>query len=117
MNETLLRSLFQFSFPLDGQPRKVIELIQTVEKALYDLGEQDNADAIKNPIVTKSIEGKLPETLKKVWLTYAADEGNAVNCHNRFNKLIKYLKSQESIYEQLDQLKDIVEPPRKKTSF
>lgn len=100
-----------------GQPRKVIELIQIVEKALYDLSELDNADAIKNPIVTKSIEGKLPETLKKDWLTYAAVEGNAVDRHNRFDKLITYLKSQKSIYEQLDQLKDIVEPAKEKTKF
>ncbi|XP_058503794.1 uncharacterized protein LOC131471311 [Solea solea] len=100
-----------------GQPRKVIELIQTVEKALYDLSELDNADAIKNPMVTKSIEGKLPETLKKDWLTYAAVEGNGVNRHNRFDKLITYLKSQKSIYEQLDQLKDVVEPAKEKTKF
>ncbi|XP_060762681.1 uncharacterized protein LOC132872105 [Neoarius graeffei] len=100
-----------------GQPRRVIELIQTVEKALYDLNELDNAKAIKNPIVTKSIEGKLPETLKKDWLTYAADVSNAVDHHNRFDKLLAYLKSQEAIYEQLDQLKDGVEPAKDKTKF
>ena len=100
-----------------GQPRKVIELIQTVEKALYDLSELDNVDAMRNPMVTKSIEGKLPETLKKDWLTYAADGGNGVDRHNRFDKLITYLKSQESIYEQLDQLKDFVEPTKEKTMF
>lgn len=98
-----------------GQPRKVIELIQTVEKALYDLSQLDNVDAINNPIVTKSIEGKLPETLKKDWLTYAADERNSVNRQNRFDKLITYLKSQESIYEQLDQLKDVFEPTKEKS--
>ena len=100
-----------------GQPRKVLELIQTVEKALYDLSELDNVDAMRNPMVTNSIEGKLPETLKKDWLTYAADGGNGVDRHNRFDKLITYLKSQESIYEQLDQLKDFVEPTKEKTMF
>ncbi|XP_060783164.1 uncharacterized protein LOC132890373 [Neoarius graeffei] len=100
-----------------GQPRRVIELIQTVEKALYDLNELDNAEAIKNPIVTKSIEGKLPETLKKDWLTYAADVSNAVDRYNRFDKLLAYLKSQEAMYEKLDQLKDGVEPAKDKTKF
>ncbi|XP_061907769.1 uncharacterized protein LOC133652733 [Entelurus aequoreus] len=33
-----------------GHPRKIVELIQTVEKALYDLNELDNADALKNPL-------------------------------------------------------------------
>lgn len=88
-----------------------------MEKALCDLNELDSADAIKNPLVTKSIEGKLPETLKKDWLTYAADEGNTVNSQNRFDKLITFLKSQESIYEQLDQLSNVVEPAKEKTKF
>ncbi|XP_049897103.1 uncharacterized protein LOC126388200 [Epinephelus moara] len=100
-----------------SHPRRIIELIQTVEKALYDLNELGNADAIKNPLVTKSIEGKLPETLRKDWLTYAADEGNTVNHQNRFDKLITFLKSQESIYEQLDQLRDVIEPAKEKTKF
>lgn len=49
-----------------SHPRRIIELIQTIEKALYDLNELGNVDAIKNPLVTKSIEGKLPETLKRL---------------------------------------------------
>ncbi|KAI3375787.1 hypothetical protein L3Q82_004076 [Scortum barcoo] len=100
-----------------GQPRKIIELIQALEKALFDLNELGNADAIKNPLVTKSIESKLPETLKKDWLTYAADERNAVNYQNRFDKLITFLRSQESIYKQLDQLRDVVEPTKEKIKF
>lgn len=46
------------------QPRKIVELIQTVEKALQDLSDLGDTGAIKNPLVTKSIESKLPETLK-----------------------------------------------------
>ena len=100
-----------------GQPRRIVELIQAVEKAIYDLNELGNADAIMNPLVTKSIESKLPETLKRDWLTYAADEGNTVNHQNRFDKLITFLKSQESIYEQLDQLRDDVEPTKEKSKL
>ncbi len=100
-----------------SNPRRIIELIQTIEKALYDLNELGNAEAIKNPLVTKSIEGKLPETLKKDWLTYVAVKGSAVNHQNRFDELITFLKSQESIYEQLDQLRDVCEPAKEKTKF
>lgn len=67
--------------------------------------------------MTKSIESKLPEILKKDWLTYAADQGNAVNHQNHFDKLIVFLKSQESIYEQLDQLRDVCEPAKEKTKL
>lgn len=81
--------------PVRGnQPRRIVELIQAVGKALYDFNELNDADAIKNPLVIKSIESKLPESLKKDWLTHAADLNNAVNHQNRFDKLLAYLQSQ-----------------------
>lgn len=89
--------------PVRSQPRGIIDLIQAVEKALYDLNRLGNADAIKNPLVTKSIKSKL--------------EGNTVNHQDHFDKLITFLKSQESIYEQLDQLRDVVELAKEKTKF
>ena len=93
--------------PVRGhQPKRIVELIHAVEKALYDLAELGNVDAMKNPLVTRSIESKLPESMKKDWLTYAADRDNAVTPYNRFDKLTMYLKNQESIYEQLEQLRE-----------
>lgn len=101
--------------PVKGhQARKIVELIQTVEKALYDLSELGDTGAMKNPLVTKSIESKLPESLKKEWLVYIAGEKNAVAPHTRFDKLLEFLKGQEEIYEQLEQLRED-EPSRKET--
>lgn len=60
------------------QPRKIVDLIQTVEKALGDLSDLGNTGAIKNPLVTKSIEGKLPESLKKEWLVHVSDQQTSV---------------------------------------
>ncbi|KAL4005116.1 hypothetical protein ACER0C_004829 [Sarotherodon galilaeus] len=101
-----------------NQPRRIIELIQAVEKALYDLNELDRANAIKNLLVIKSIESKLPESLKKDWLTHAADPKNAVTHQNRFDKLLTYIyiPMWYSIYEQLDQLRDI-DPAKERTKF
>lgn len=81
------------------------------------MDELDSADAIKNPLVTKSIKHQLPEILKKVWLVSAADQRNAVNRLNCFDKLIMFLKSQESIYEQLDQLRDVCNSAKEKTKL
>lgn len=67
---------------------------------------------MKNPLVTKSIEGKLPETLKKEWLVYVSDQQSSVTPDNRFDNLLAFLKKQESIYEQLEQLRD--EEPNKR---
>lgn len=94
------------------QPRKIVELIQAVEKALQDLSDLGSTGAIKNPLVTKSIESKLAETLKKEWLVYVADRRNAVAPENQFDSLLAFLKEQESIYEQLEQLRE-EEPSRR----
>lgn len=95
-----------------NQPRKIVELIQAVEKALTDLCDLGDTGAIKNPLVTKSIESKLPDSLKKDWLVFAHDDKNMVMPNNRFDCLLTFLKEQESIYEQLEQLKD--EEPSKR---
>lgn len=58
------------------QPRKIVELIQTVEKALQDLSDLGDNGAIRNPLITKSIESKLPDSLKKEWLVFVADVRN-----------------------------------------
>ncbi|XP_038145790.1 uncharacterized protein LOC119786474 [Cyprinodon tularosa] len=94
------------------QPKKIVELIQTIEKALDDLNDLGDSGALKNPLVTKSIESKLPDGLKKEWLLYAAER--STKSEKRFEDLLDFLKSQESIYEQLDQLKN--EDPVRKES-
>lgn len=96
------------------QPRKIVELIQAVEKALGDLSDLGNTGAIKNPLVTKSIEGKLPESLKKEWLVHVSDQQSSITPDNRFDNLLAFLKKQESIYEQLEQLRD--EEPNRRES-
>lgn len=53
-----------------NQPRKTIDLIQSVEKALSDLTELGNMGALNNPLVIKSIESRLPVSMKKDWLVF-----------------------------------------------
>lgn len=96
------------------QPCKIVEIIQAVEKALQDLSDLGDTIAIKNPLMTKSIESKLPDTLKKGWLMHIADRRNTVAPENHFDGLLAFIKAQESIYEQLEQLRD-EEPCRKET--
>lgn len=88
----------------ENQPRKVIELIQTIEKALADLSDLGQTHAIKNPLVTKSIESKLPHYVKKDWLVFMVDPSNNVTQENHFDSLLKFLKTQEEIMEKLEQL-------------
>lgn len=45
------------------QPRKIVDLMQVVEKAMYDFGELENTGALKNPLIIKCLESKLPEGL------------------------------------------------------
>lgn len=68
--------------PVKGnQPRKAIDVIQTVEKALADLTELGNSGVIKNPLVIKTIESKLPDFVKRDWLIFKLEPSN--DCHSR----------------------------------
>ncbi|XP_072308735.1 uncharacterized protein [Eucyclogobius newberryi] len=84
---------------VSNNPRKVIELIKAVEKASLELSNLGETAALKNPLVIKSIEGKLSEAMKKEWLLYAAENGDQQD--QRFDILLTFLRSQKYIYEQL----------------
>lgn len=99
--------------PVKGyQPRKIVELFEAVEKALQDLSDLGDTSTIKSPLMSKSIETKLPESLKKEWLVYAADKKNSVAPEKQFDSLLSFIKEHESIYKQHEQLRD-EEPSRK----
>ncbi len=88
-----------------NQPRKVIELVQAVEKALVDLTDLGDTGAIKNPLVVRSIESKLPEFMKRDWLVLLMAFDSDVTSENHFDKLLEFLKKEEGILERLEQLK------------
>lgn len=88
-----------------NQPRKVIELVQTVEKALVDLTDLGDTGAIKNPLVVKSIESKLPEFMKRDWLALMTAPESNVTSENHFDKLLEFLKKEEGILERLEHLR------------
>lgn len=96
-----------------NQPRKVSDLIQTVEKAMADLTELGDTGAIKNPLITKSIESKLPDPVKKDWLVFMVNPCHNVRPDNHFDSLLKFLKTQEEILERLEQL-GVAEKPKRK---
>ncbi|KAM9764604.1 uncharacterized protein ACNS7B_019486 [Menidia menidia] len=99
--------------PVKGnQPRKVIDVIQTVEKALADLTELGNSGAIRNPLVIKTIESKLPDFVKRDWLIFMLEPSNDVTPDNHFDMLLKFLKKQEGVLERLEQLKTVEKTER-----
>lgn len=75
----------------------MIELIQTIEKALADLSDLGQTDAIKNPLVTKSIESKIPHYIIKDWPFFVLDPSNNVTPKKHFDSLLKFLKTQKEI--------------------
>lgn len=81
--------------PIKGNhPRKTIELIQAVERALRDLQVLGEEDAVKNRVVVQSIESKLPDSLKEKWLTHKNDPGSGFSPRNHFDCLLQYLMKQ-----------------------
>lgn len=91
--------------PVEGDnPRKTIKLIQSVERALCRLQVLNEEDALKNRIIAQSLESKLPTSLKKEWIMYKTDPANDFNSLSHFDHLLTFLKKQEGILEELDQL-------------
>jgi len=108
----ILEELEKMPHVKGNQPRKVIDLIQSVEKALADLTELGNSGAINNPLVIKTIESKLPDLIKRDWVMFMVEPKNNVTPDNHFIMLLKFLKSQEEILEKLEQLKTVEEVER-----
>lgn len=97
--------------PVKGNnPRKAIELIQAVERALSNLVILGVEDILKNRLVAHSLERKLPSSLKEKWIKYKAEPLNGFSPHNHFDCLLLFLQQEEDILEELDQLD---ESPRK----
>ncbi|XP_076129224.1 uncharacterized protein LOC143110221 [Alosa pseudoharengus] len=91
--------------PVKGDnPRKAIELIQAVERALSNLVILGEEEVIKNRWVAQSLESKLPSSLKEKWITHKTKSANSFAPHNHFDCLLRFLKKQEVILEELDQL-------------
>nr|XP_055028591.1 uncharacterized protein LOC129417788 [Misgurnus anguillicaudatus] len=103
----ILEELEKMPHVKGNQPRKVIDLIQSVEKALADLTELGNSGAINNPLVIKTIESKLPDFIKRDWVMFMVEPRNNVTSDNHFAMLLKFLKSQEEILERLEQLRTV----------
>lgn len=64
----------------------------------------------------RSIESKLPDNMKRDWLTFMVNPGNRVTPDNHFDSLLTFLKTQEEILEKLDQL-SVSEKSEKKPTY
>ena len=87
-----------------NNPRKAIELIQAVERALSNLVILGEEDIIKNRWVAQSLESKLPSSLKEKWIAHKSEAVNGFAPLTHFDCLLRFLKKQEAILEELDLL-------------
>ena len=78
----IIEDLEKFPALRANQPRKVMDMIHTIEKALIDLTELGNTGAIKNPLVIRSIESKLPDNMKRDGLVFMVNPRNGVTRHS-----------------------------------
>ena len=75
-----------------------------MERALCNLQILGEEDAVKNRVVAHSLESKLPSSLKREWILHKTDPANRFSQLNHFDCLLIFLKKQEKILEELDQL-------------
>ncbi|KAL0165741.1 hypothetical protein M9458_037585, partial [Cirrhinus mrigala] len=86
------------------QPRETLELILAVERAVLDLTDLGCEDAVRNQLVIRSLEGKLPDVMKREWLMCVRNPVNDVHPGNRFDRLLMFLGDQKSLLVRLEQL-------------
>lgn len=79
-----------------NQARKIMELLQSLQKTYTDLNEPEE--------ILKTLESKLPESMRKDWLQYSAERNQEQG--PGLETLLAFLRSQEVIYEELDKLQD-----------
>lgn len=86
------------------QPRETLELILAVERAVLDLSDLGCEDAVRNQLVIRSLEIKLPDVVKREWLMCVRNPVNDVHPGNRFDRLLMFLEDQKSLLVRLEQL-------------
>ncbi|KAL1247062.1 hypothetical protein QQF64_022438 [Cirrhinus molitorella] len=86
------------------QPRETLELILAVERAVLDLTDLGCEDAVRNQLVIRSLESKLPDVMKREWLMCVRNPVNDVQPGNRFDRLLMFLEDQKSLLVRLEQL-------------
>lgn len=92
-----------------NQPRKAIDLIQAVERALMDLTDLGEVGAMKNPLVLKAIESKLPDRVQEGWITFVTEPENQITPDKQFDALLLFLKRQEVILERMARVRGSTE--------
>ena len=102
--EDIVLELQDLAAVRNNQPRETLQLIQAVERALLDLIDWGCEDAIEKQLVIRSLENKLPDSMKERWLLYRCDAASYVNPCNRFDKLWQFLRDQKTVLVQLEQL-------------
>lgn len=71
-------------------------MILAVERAVLDLTDLGCEDAVRNQLVIRSLESKLPDVMKRKWLMCVRNPVNDVHPGNRFDRLLMFLEDQKS---------------------
>ena len=77
-------------FDMKGS-RKLIEFIDVVEKAYFDLKKLNMEKEISNTTIVSIIEMKLPEDIRRKWAERVSMDDSPVDKANKFPHLLKYL--------------------------
>ena len=77
----------------DNQPKGIITMITTVERAYRDLKYMSRESEISNATIVSLIEQKLPKSIEDDWLKVVTGEHRSVVARDKFPQLLKVLLS------------------------
>lgn len=82
----------------EGNTRKLLEVINVVERAWLDLKKIDRANEIENSTAVTKIERLLPNSLKREW----THKAQALSDQERFQSLVKFLTGERQVIEYME---------------
>ena len=75
----------------DGDNKKFMEFVDTIEKCHRDLQRIGMEREISNSAIVGRIEKKLPPNIKSLWCVQVSDTGNAIDDADKFPHLLPFL--------------------------
>ena len=75
----------------EGDGRKFVDLVDTVERCYRDLAHIKMESEISNSTIVSLIEERLPTTIKAMWCLEVSDQMTRINDSNKFPEMLEFM--------------------------
>ena len=91
ITDAIMYDIKQLRPVTDGDEKKFIDLVNTVEKSYRDLSALGLRSEMANSTIISLIEERMPYTTKKMWCLEISEKNSIVDERNKFPHLLEFL--------------------------